>query len=130
MMHHYYIILFARSNFCRIIYNYMDIFDNDNGGYINYDPDDYPSGDFKSLVEEHNLLPEFEVSEDCEGFLVTETWSSFDDNIVANRYYYFDVFYVDLIDERIRTNILEHMLSIHLEREEYEDAAILRDLLK
>jgi len=108
----------------------MDIFDNDNGGYINYNPDDYPSGDFKSLVDEHNLLPEFEVSEDSEGFLVTETWSSFDDNIVANRYYYFDVFYVDLIDERIRTNILEYVLNIHLEREEYEDAVILRDLLK
>lgn len=108
----------------------MDIFNNDFGGYINYDPDDYPNEDFKSLVKKHDLQPEFDITEDNEGFLVTETWSSVDNSVVANRYYYFDIFYVDLIDDRLRSEILQYVLDVYIEREEYEDAAVVRDLLK
>lgn len=105
-----------------------NIFDSE--GLFNYDPDDYPQGDFKSMIDKHNLTPEFEILEDEDGLLVTETWSSKDETFVANRYYYFDANCVDIIDDRIKTQILEHVLEIYVDAENYESAAIIRDILK
>lgn len=91
--------------------------------------DGFSIDDFDSIISKFNLKPNFELSMDGDAIIVTETWSSNRNSVVADRIYEFDLDFIETIPTDIKKRLLEGILNIYVESEKYEDAAIIRDII-
>lgn len=86
--------------------------------------------DFESIVNRFNLKPDYMLTREDDKIMVNEIWSSKGNKSVsANRIYEFDVFFIDLIPSEIRKRVLQEVLDIYVNEENYENAANIRDAL-
>ena len=92
--------------------------------------EDFSSNNFTNIIYEHNLKPDYFISREDEKIIINEIWSDDSSDIIANRIYEFDSFFTDLIPEEIKLDILNDVLEIYVEVENYEEAAIIRDQIK
>lgn len=92
------------------------------------DPESFSLGDFETVIKKFNLKPDFTLSRKKNKIIINEIWSSKKiQSISANRIYEFDVFFIELIPEQIRKQVLEEVLQIYVGDERYEEAAEVRD---
>lgn len=85
---------------------------------------------FDEIIKKFNLKPRFEITKEDGKIMVNEIWwSSRTTTVSANRIYEFDYFMIDIIPMEIRDSVLKEVLDIHVMDENYEEAAILRDVL-
>lgn len=84
---------------------------------------------FDLIVSKFKLKPEFFITQEKDKIIINETWSSTKNIISANRIYEFDIFYIDIIPEEIRFSVLKEVMSIYVLDEQYEEAALIRDII-
>jgi protein-arginine kinase activator protein McsA len=91
--------------------------------------DDY----FDSIIEKFQLEASYDVyqNEDDE-IIIDEQWKSSESNrVAANRFFKFDPNFLDLIkDQSKRIEVLNKVLDIYVQVENYEDASQIRDLIQ
>lgn len=76
------------------------------------------------------MKPEYNVFLDERDVIISEEWSSrISEDIKANRIYKFDSEFVNMILLEDRPKVLSMVMDLYLLSENYEDAAILRDLM-
>jgi hypothetical protein len=95
--------------------------------------DDIPEFNFRefhNLVQEYDLNPEFELTRENGSIMVNELWTNDDVDIIAKRVYEFDPFFADLIPNEIVLDVLREVLEIHVYDENYEEAVVIRDMIK
>lgn len=87
---------------------------------------------FDNLIQKLDMRPEYEIFLDNDGdIVINEEWSSLsNDDVKANRIYKFNLDFINMILLEDRSRILSKILDIYVDQENYEDAAILRDLMK
>jgi hypothetical protein len=62
--------------------------------------------------------------------IVDEEWISPDSKTVkANRLFKFDPFFLDLIKEESRPEVLSKVLELYVSIEDYENASVVRDII-
>jgi len=96
-----------------------------------FDSDDFDDIPFEELVKKYNMVPVVSIELDDYDILVYEKWMSngyYD--VVADRYYYFDIYFMELLPVDIRIKTLNDILNVYVENEMYEEAAIVRDEIK
>ena len=86
--------------------------------------------DLDKIVSKYGLKPEFILTREDDKIMINEVWSGEDSEITANRIYEFDSFFIELIPIEIRLDVLNEILDILVEDENYEEAAIVRDQIK
>jgi len=90
---------------------------------------DFSLEDFDLIVLKYGLKPDYFLSKELDKIIITEIWSHKKSDIVANRIYEFDSYFADLIPLEIRENVMREALDIYVSEENYEEAAVLRDLI-
>lgn len=99
---------------------------NSSDGY----EDHFSFDDFETIINKFNLSPDFMISREDDKIMINEVWSSPKNKTVsANRIYEFDMFFLDLIPVKIKRRVLEEVLDIYVNEENYEDAVEVRDAL-
>ena len=88
------------------------------------------SMDFDDIISKYGLKSEFILTKEDNQIIINEIWSDDDSEITANRIYEFDSFFIELIPIEIRLDVLNEVLDILVEDENYEEAAIVRDQIK
>jgi hypothetical protein len=86
--------------------------------------------EFHNLIYEYDLSPDFELTRENGSIVVNELWSNDYVDIIAKRVYEFDPFFVELIPNEIVLDVLKEVLEIHVFDENYEEAIIIRDIIK
>lgn len=81
----------------------------------------------EDLIEKYSLYPHIEMEEDENGVLINETWTSPIHEIILERFYYFDIYFTDMLPDEVKKDCLDRVMRIYVENEMYEEAAILRD---
>jgi len=90
--------------------------------------DDMQNLPMQDLIEKYKLYPEVALEEDDHGILINETWTSdTDQDIMLERFYYFDIYFAEFLPTEIKKACFSIVLDIYVAREMYEEAAILRD---
>ncbi len=93
------------------------------------DFDNISLSDFNEIVSKFNLKPKFSLTKDDDIIIVNEIWSNKESQVSANRVYDFDVQFIDIIPKEIKKSLLESVLNIYVEEENYEEAILIRDIL-
>jgi hypothetical protein len=106
-----------------MILNSFDGFDDFN------DFSQFRLDQFTNIVNKYNLIPEFFITKEDSSIIINEIWSNSGTDITANRIYEFDTFFIDIIPEEIRNDVLQEVLEIYVSDENYEEAAVLRDTI-
>jgi len=86
---------------------------------------------FNSIIQKFGLISSYVVYQnDKDEVIVDEQWISPKTNSVkANRIFKFDPYFLDLINEKDRVSVMEKALELYVSIENYEEAAIVRDIL-
>lgn len=108
-----------------------DIFNNDMFDDI---PDNesemFSMDDFEIIISKFNMKPHFSLYREDWKIIINESWSSTKNRAIsANRVYEFDPGMIEIIPEIIRRDVLESALEIYVNDENYEEAAIVRDVI-
>jgi len=104
----------------------LNSFNNFDGSY-----EEFSFESFNEVISKFNLNPDFLLTRDGGAILVNEVWSSpKNKNVSANRIYEFDIFFLELIPDKIKKRVLEEVLEIYVEEERYEEAVEVRDTIK
>lgn len=111
-------------------YNDFDEFDESDDSDDPDDLNDISLMSFSEIVYEYDLKPDYFISKEDQKIIINEIWTNDNSQISANRIYEFDSFITELIPEKIKLNILNDVLEIYVEIENYEEAAIIRDQIK
>jgi hypothetical protein len=83
---------------------------------------------FEDLIEKYDMFPEVSISVDEEGILVSEKWeSNIHEHITAERFYYFDIYFMDYLPDNVKIKALGEILRVYVESELFEEAAFIRD---
>lgn len=98
--------------------------------YFDDDDESLSELEFNKIVEQYSLSPDFILTRDEDKIIINEAWSSPENSISVDRIYEFDVFFIDMIPIQIKRRVLEQVLDIYVFDENYEDAIIVRDMLK
>ena len=100
--------------------NFEDIFGGDSKDY------------FDKIIERYNLKPNYNVYQNEQNeVIVDEEWISPDsEKVKANRIFKLDVFFLDLIREESRMDVLKKALELYVSVEDYENAALVRDIIQ
>lgn len=93
------------------------------------DYDNIPLSDFNEIIIKFNLKPDFSLTKEDDTIIVNEIWSNKDSDVSANRIYDFDIQFLDIIPKEIKKSLLESVLKIYVEDENYEEAISIRDIL-
>ncbi len=86
---------------------------------------------FEFLIDQFNLNPEYSIfiNEDND-IIIDEEWSSRNkDGVTANRIYKFDIGSLEMIREDDRLRVLNQILDLYIQIENYEKCADVRDLI-
>lgn len=94
------------------------------------DDESFSEMEFNKIVKEFNLIPDFILSRDDDKIIINEIWSSPKNTVSVDRIYEFDTFFIDMVPEVIKKRVLEEVLQIYVNDENYEEAVIVRDMLK
>lgn len=94
------------------------------------DDESFSELEFNKIVEQYNLSPDFILNRDEDKIIINEVWSSPKNSISVDRIYEFDTFFIDMVPIQIKRRVLEQVLDIYVFDENYEDAIIVRDMLK
>jgi hypothetical protein len=94
------------------------------------DDETFSELEFNKIVEQYNLSPDFILTRDEDKIIINEVWSSPKNSISVDRIYEFDTFFIDMVPIQIKRRVLEEVLDIYVFDENYEDAIIVRDMLK
>jgi hypothetical protein len=108
-----------------IFYSFINMF--------NEETPDFNNTSFEDIILQYNLYPDYELSiNEDNDIVINETWESLNDNIgiIASRIYNFDPDFIYLIPLDIRKSLLEEVLDLLVQVEKYEDAALVRDVIK
>ena len=99
--------------------NFEDIFGEDSKDY------------FDKVIQKYGLKPKYNVYQnEMDEVIVDEEWvSSNSESVKANRIFKFDPFFLDLIKEEYRLEVLENALNLYVLVEDYENAALVRDII-
>ena len=86
---------------------------------------------FDSIIRKFGLTSSYVVYQnEKDEVIVDEQWISPKTNSVkANRIFKFDPYFLDLINEKDRVSVMEKALELYVSIENYEEAAIVRDIL-
>jgi len=86
---------------------------------------------FDSIIQKFGLTSSYVVYQnEKDEVIVDEQWISPKTNSVkANRIFKFDPYFLDLINEKDRVSVMEKALELYVSIENYEEAAIVRDIL-
>jgi hypothetical protein len=100
--------------------NFEDIFGEDSKDY------------FDKIIEKYGLKPQYKVYQnEKDEVIVDEEWISPDtESVKANRIFKLDVFFLDLIREESRMEVLKKSLELYISVEDYENAALVRDIIQ
>ena len=100
--------------------NFEDIFGEDSKDY------------FEHIIERYGLKPIYNVYQnEQDEVIVDEEWVSPDtESVKANRIFKLDVFFLDLIREESRIEVLKSALELYISVEDYENAALVRDIIQ
>jgi len=92
------------------------------------DSNDY----FDSIIEIYGLKPSYSVYQNnLDEIIIDEQWKSDESkDIKANRIFKFDILFLDFIKEDCRIDVLNKVIDILVLNENYEDAALIRDVIK
>lgn len=94
------------------------------------DDESFSEMEFNKIVKEFNLIPDFILSRDDDKIIINEIWSSPKNTVSVDRIYEFDTFFIDMVPDVIKKRVLEEVLQIYVNDENYEEAVIVRDMLK
>jgi len=94
------------------------------------DYDFFSLSDFDKVISKFNLKPDFTLHKEDGKIIVNEVWTHPRVKITANRIYEFDIYFLDLVPDEIKENLLKYILDIYVEDERYEEAAEIRDEIK
>jgi protein-arginine kinase activator protein McsA len=86
---------------------------------------------FDSIIRKFGLTSSYVVYQnEKDEVIVDEQWISPKTNSVkANRIFKFDPYFLDLINQKDRVSVMEKALELYVSIENYEEAAIVRDIL-
>ena len=100
--------------------NFEDIFGEDSKDY------------FDKIIERYGLKPHYNVYQNEQNeVIVDEEWISPEtETVKANRIFKLDVFFLDLIREESRMEVLKSALELYISVEDYENAALVRDIIQ
>ena len=86
---------------------------------------------FDSIIKKFGLTASYNVYQnENDEVIVDEQWISPNTNTVkANRIFKFDPYFLDLINEKDRIEVMEKALDLYVSVENYEEAAVVRDIL-
>jgi protein-arginine kinase activator protein McsA len=100
--------------------NFGDIFGENSHDY------------FEHIIEVYGLKPSYNVyHNEVDEVIINEEWLSPDsDSVKANRLFKFDPNFLDLIKEESRIHVLKKALELYISIEDYENAAIVRDIIE
>ncbi len=101
--------------------NFNEIFGSESNDY------------FDSIIEKFGLEASYNVYQnESDEIIVDEQWkSSESDRVTANRFFKFDPNFLELIkDQSKRIEVLNKVLEIYVQVENYEEASKIRDLIK
>lgn len=99
--------------------NFENIFGEDSHDY------------FDKVIKRYGLKPSYKIyqNEDDE-VIVNEEWIAPEsESVKANRIFKFDPFFLDLIKEESRVEVLSKVLELYITIEDYENAAVVRDII-
>lgn len=87
---------------------------------------------FDTLIKRLDMRPEYQIFLDTDGEVtINEEWSSpISSDVKANRIYKFSVDFINMILLEDRPRVLSEVLDLYVIQENYEEAAVLRDLIK
>jgi hypothetical protein len=99
--------------------DFEDIFGNNSHDYFDY------------IIQKFELRPVYNVYQNNDDeIIIDEQWISNDSDLVkANRIFKFDPLFLDLIQEDSKLFVLQKALELYLSVEDYENAAIVRDVI-
>lgn len=99
--------------------NFGDVFGEDSHDY------------FEHIIQTYGLKPKYRVYQnENDEVIVDEEWISPDSKTVkANRLFKFDPFFLDLIKEESRPEVLSKVLELYVSIEDYENASVVRDII-
>lgn len=86
---------------------------------------------FDNLIQKLDMRPEYNIFLDNGDIIINEEWSSLhNSDIRANRIYKFNLDFINMILLEDRPRILSRILNIYVDQENYEEASVLRDIIK
>lgn len=94
--------------------------------------DDYNAYDyFEYIIKKFDLRPFYNVYQnEQDEIIIDEQWKSKDSEFVkANRIFKFDILFLDFIQEDLRSSVLQDVLNLYIQVEDYENAALVRDII-
>ncbi len=99
--------------------NFGDVFGEDSHDY------------FDHIIQTYGLKPKYKVFQNEQNeVIVDEEWvSPGSESVKANRLFKFDPFFLDLIKEESRPEVLNKVLELYVSIEDYENAALVRDII-
>lgn len=108
-----------------------DIFNNDMFDDMpESESEMFSMDDFEVIISKFSMSPNFSLYKEDWKIIVNETWSSAKNRAIsANRVYEFDPTMIDIIPEIIRMDVLKSVLEIYINDENYEEAAVVRDVI-
>jgi hypothetical protein len=99
-----------------------------------FDSDDFNEDEsipFEDLIKKYDMIPLVNITIDDDGILVSEKWHSEDyEHITAERFYYFDIFFMEYLPNNVKVKALNEILNIYVDMEMFEEAIIVRDEIK
>jgi hypothetical protein len=87
---------------------------------------------FDNLIQRLDMRPEYQIFLDEDGDItINEEWSSpISVDVKANRIYKFSADFINMILLEDRSKVLQEVLNLYVIQENYEEAAVIRDLIK
>lgn len=83
--------------------------------------------ELKELIDENKMTQEIKFIESYEGKIIEEIWTSENQLIKVKRYYPFTYDNINMLPNETRKHIYDQLLDKALEKENYEEAAQIRD---
>lgn len=99
--------------------NFENIFGEDSHDY------------FDKVIKRYGLKPSYKIYQnEKDEVIINEEWMSEDSETVkANRIFKFDPFFLELIKEESKLEVLNKVLDLYISVEDYENAAVVRDII-